>query len=129
MTATLETGVSLVRNVGRFNVGAGALYMGPGQLAGGPPSGTILGRPIVVTEACATLGTVGDIVLWDPTKYLTVVKGALKSDVSIHLWFDQNTTAFRFVLRANGQPWLSAPIARKNGSNTLSHFVCIETRS
>lgn len=111
------------------NVGAGALYMGPGQLQGGAPSGTILGRPIVVTEACATVGTVGDIVLADLSKYLAVVKGALKSDVSIHLWFDQNTTAFRFVLRMNGQPWLSAPIARKNGSNTLSHFVTLATRA
>ena len=111
------------------NVGAGALYMGPGQLAGGPPSGTILGRPIVVTEACATVGDAGDIILADMSKYLAVVKGGgVKSDVSIHLWFDQNTTAFRFVMRINGQPWLSAAIARKSGSNTLSHFITLEAR-
>jgi HK97 family phage major capsid protein len=110
------------------NVGAGALYMGPGQMANGAPSGTLLGRPIVVTEACPTVGTTGDIILADLSKYLAVVKGALKSDVSIHLWFDQNTTAFRFVLRMNGQPWLSAPIARKSGSNTLSHFIRLEAR-
>lgn len=111
------------------NVGAGALYMGPGQLAGGPPSGTILGRPIVVTEACSTLGDAGDIILADLSKYLAVVKGGgVKSDVSIHLWFDQNTTAFRFVMRMNGQPWLSAAIARKSGSNTLSHFITLEAR-
>jgi HK97 family phage major capsid protein len=111
------------------NVGAGALYMGPGQMAGGAPSGTLLGRPIIVTEACATLGTVGDIVLADLSKYLAVVKGSVKADTSIHLWFDQNTTAFRFVMRMNGQPWLSAPIARKNGANTLSHFITLATRS
>jgi HK97 family phage major capsid protein len=111
------------------NVGAGALYMGPGQMAGGAPSGTLLGRPIIVTEACATLGTVGDIVLADLSKYLAVVKGTMKSDTSIHLWFDQNTTAFRFVMRINGQPWLSTPISRKNGSNTLSHFITLATRS
>jgi hypothetical protein len=63
------------------------------------------------------------------TKYLTVVKaGGLRSDVSMHLWFDQNLTAFRFVLRMNGQPWLSSAITRKNGSNTLSHFVNLQTR-
>ncbi|HNB43613.1 MAG TPA: phage major capsid protein [Burkholderiaceae bacterium] len=110
------------------NVGAGALYMGPGQLANGAPSGTILGRPIVVTEACQTLGTAGDIILCDLSKYLAVVKGAIKTDTSIHLWFDQNLMAFRFVLRMNGQPWLSAAIARKNGSNTLSHVITLETR-
>jgi HK97 family phage major capsid protein len=109
--------------------GGGALYLPPNGIATGSPYGSLLGRPIVVTEACATLGTVGDIILADLSKYLAVVKGALRSDTSIHLWFDQNTTAFRFVLRMNGQPWLSAAIARKNGSNTLSHFVTLATRA
>lgn len=110
------------------NVGAGALYMGPGQMMGGAPSGTLLGRPIVVTEACGALGDAGDIILADLSKYLTVVKGAVKTDTSIHLWFDQNAVAFRFVMRINGQPWLSSAIARKNGSNTLSHFITLEAR-
>lgn len=110
--------------------GAGALYMSPGQFANQSTYGSILGRPIVVTEACSTLGTVGDIVLADLSQYLTVVKsGGVKSDTSIHLYFDQNTTAFRFVQRMSGQPWLSAAITRKNGSNTLSHFVTLATRS
>lgn len=110
------------------NVGAGALYMGPGQMANGAPSGTLLGRPIIVTEACAALGDVGDIILWDPSQYLIAKKGAMKSDTSMHLWFDQNLVAFKFVMRLNGQPWLSAPIARKNGSNTLSHVIYLEAR-
>lgn len=109
--------------------GAGALYLPPNGLANSSPYGSLMGRPIVVTEACATLGTVGDIILADMSKYLTIVKaGGVKSDVSIHLWFDQNTTAFRFVMRMNGQPWLSAAIARKSGSNTLSHFVTLAAR-
>ena len=109
--------------------GAGAMYMAPQGLANQTAYGSLLGRPIIVTEACQTLGTVGDVILADLSKYLAVVKGAIKSDVSIHLWFDQNTTAFRFVFRMNGQPWLSSAIARKNGSNTLSHFVTLDTRS
>lgn len=110
--------------------GAGALYLPPNGLANSSAYGSLLGRPIVVTEACATLGTIGDVILADMTKYLTIVKaGGVKSDVSIHLWFDQNTTAFRFVMRMNGQPWLSAAITRKNGSNTLSHFVTVDTRA
>jgi len=108
--------------------GAGALYLPPNGLANQSTYGSLLGRPIIVTEACATVGTEGDLILADLSKYLSVVKGALRSDVSIHLWFDQNTTAFRFVLRMNGQPWLQAAIARKNGSNTLSHFVTLQTR-
>lgn len=109
--------------------GAGAIYLPPNGLANSSPYGTLFGRPIRVTEACATLGTTGDIILADLTKYLSVVKaGGIKTDVSIHLWFDQNVMAFRFVMRMNGQPWLSSAIARKNGSNTLSHFVALASR-
>lgn len=111
--------------------GAGTLYIPPqvgGGLAQATPYGSLLGRPIVVTEACASLGTLGDVILADLTQYLAAVKGGIKADTSIHLWFDQNTTAFRFVLRMNGQPWLSAAITRKNGSNTLSHFVILQAR-
>lgn len=109
--------------------GAAPMYQAPNGLPTMGAYGTLLGRPIEVTEACQALGTEGDIILGDMSKYLAVVKtGGVKTDVSIHLWFDQNTTAFRFVLRMNGQPWLSAPIARKNGSNTLSHFVTLQTR-
>lgn len=110
--------------------GGGAIYLPPNGLANSSPYGSLFGRPIVVTEACQTVGTVGDIILADMTKYLTVVKsGGVRSDVSMHLWFDQNLTAFRFVLRMNGQPWLSAPITRKNGTNTLSHFITLATRA
>ncbi len=108
--------------------GAGVLYMTPQGLANQSSFGSILGRPIVVTEACQTLGTEGDIILADLSKYLSVVRGQLKTDYSIHLWFDQAINAFRFILRMNGQPWLSSAIARKNGSNTLSHFVTLQTR-
>jgi HK97 family phage major capsid protein len=111
------------------NVGAGALYLAPGAMANSSPYGTLWGRPIVPTEACAPIGDLGDIVLADLSQYMTVTKsGGVKSDVSIHLFFDTNTTAFRFVLRMNGQPWLSSAIARKSGSNTLSHFVTLEAR-
>jgi HK97 family phage major capsid protein len=108
--------------------GAGILYMTPQGLANQSSFGSILGRPIVITEACASIGTEGDLVLADLSKYLSVVRGGLKTDYSIHLWFDQAINAFRFILRMNGQPWLSAAIARKNGSNTLSHFVTLQAR-
>ena len=104
-------------------------YLPPGGLSA-KPYATLLGRPILPVEWCPTLGTVGDVILADLSQYLSVVKaGGVRSDTSIHMFFDQNATAFRFVLRMNGQPWLSAAIARKNGSNTLSHFVTLATRS
>jgi HK97 family phage major capsid protein len=124
----LTLGVEVTKADGTV-AGGGALYLPPNGLATTPAYGLLMGRPIVITEACATLGTTGDLILADLSMYLTAVKGAVRSDVSMHLWFDQNTTAFRFVVRMNGQPWLSAPIARKSGSNTLSHFIALATRS
>ena len=124
----LAAGVAVVDAAGTTAQGVGPIWAAPNGLSQ-TPYGTILGRPIVVTEACPTVGDVGDIILADMSKYLSVVKtGGIRSDVSMHFYFDQNISAFRFVMRMNGQPWLSAPIARKSGSNTLSHFVAIAAR-
>jgi HK97 family phage major capsid protein len=54
--------------------GAGAIYLPPNGLANSGPYGSLLGRPIVVTEACATVGTEGDVILADLSKYLSVIK-------------------------------------------------------
>jgi HK97 family phage major capsid protein len=124
----MGSGVVVTDAAGTTAQGIGAIWMAPNGLSQ-TPYGTILGRPIVVTEACSALGDVGDIILADMRKYMTVVKsGGIRSDVSMHFYFDQNISAFRFVMRMNGQPWLSTPIARKNGSNTLSHFVTLAAR-
>lgn len=85
-------------------------YMPPGGLSAAP-YGTLLGRPIVYSEAMAPVGEQGDIVFGDLANYLTAVKtGGVRSEVSMHLWFDYDLTAFRFVLRVGGQPWWNAPI-------------------
>lgn len=104
------------------------LFVPPNGLAG-QPLATLLGRPVIATEACSALGTKGDIILAYLGGYFAPYKsGGVKSDVSMHLFFDQGVTAFRWTLRTGGQPWLSAPIARKAGSNTLSHFVTLDDR-
>lgn len=125
----LQLGFAITTAAGTV-AGAGAMYMPPNGLMNTSAYGSLLGRPIFVTEAAQVVGTPGDVILADMSKYLTVLKtGGVRTDVSIHLWFDQNTTAFRFVLRMNGQPWLSAPIARKNGANTLSNFITVQVRA
>lgn len=104
------------------------VYLPPGGLSAAP-YGTLLGRPVIITEACAAIGDLGDILLaYMPGYFAPFKSGGVKSDVSMHLYFDQGVTAFRWTLRMGGQPWLSAPIARKNGANTLSHFVTLEAR-
>jgi len=56
-------------------------------------------------------------------------RGELQAATSIHLFFDANTTAFRWVLRFGGQPLLSAPLTPRSGSNTLSSIVTTAARA
>ena len=105
------------------------VYLPPGG-ASGTPYGTLMGRPVIPTQACETLGDKGDIILADLSQYVTATKvGGIRQDVSIHLWFDYDTLAFRFVLRIGGQPWWSSSISPRDGSNTLSCFVTLDERA
>lgn len=104
------------------------LYMPPGGLSATPYS-TLKGRPVIITEASNALGDKGDIILADLSKYLTVRKTAgVRTDVSIHLWFDYDITAYRFVFRVGGQPWWDAPVESRSGT-LRSAFVTLDERA
>jgi HK97 family phage major capsid protein len=103
-------------------------YMPPGGLSGAPYA-TLMGRPVIAQEFCETIGTEGDIILTNLSAYCTVQKvGGIRSDVSMHLYFDQNITAFRFVMRLGGQSWWRTAVSRAKGTNTLSNIVTLATR-
>ena len=105
------------------------VYLPPNGLSQAPYA-TILGRPVIATQACETLGDQGDIIFADLSQYMSVVKGGgIKQDVSIHLWFDQDVTAFRFVMRIGGQPWWSTSVSPRDGNTTLSPFVTLDARA
>jgi HK97 family phage major capsid protein len=109
--------------------GGSALYV-PAGGASARPYDTLLGMPIIYSEQAQTLGTKGDVYFFDPTQYILVDKaGGIKSASSIHLRFDYNETAFRWIYRVDGQPaWVSA-ITPYKGSNDLSPYVALNTRS
>jgi HK97 family phage major capsid protein len=93
------------------------------------PYATLKGRPVVPVEACAALGNLGDIIFVDFNQYWALTKaGGVQTDTSMHLYFDQAVTAFRFIFRLNGQPAWSSTITRQNGSNTLSWAVALQAR-
>ena len=106
------------------------IYTPPTYGAADAPFGTLQGIPIVLTQHCNTLGTLGDIILADLSQYLAVTKGnSITAQTSIHLWFDQDLIAYKFTFRMAGQPWRSTPVPSQYGSNTLSYFVDLATRS
>lgn len=91
--------------------------------------GTLLGRPVMVSPQCETVGDQGDIALVDWKKYRTITKAAgIETATSMHFWFDQGVEAFRAIFRIDGQPSVTKAITPPKGTNTLSPFVMLEAR-
>ena len=112
------------------NVGTGGsvVYLPAGGLSGAPYD-KLKNRDVRPIEYCATVGTVGDIILANLKYYCLGTKGGVMSDMSIHLRFDYNETCFRFLFEVDGQPWMAAPIVPyKGAANTRSAFVSLATR-
>ncbi len=91
----------------------------------GQPFQNLMGFPVVWTDICKAPSTIGDIILANMAGYQAIVKGGIQSAVSIHLYFDQDITAFRFVFRVDGKPMFSQTTAPLNGVNTMGSFVTL----
>ena len=111
-----------------IGTGGVPVYLPAGGLSSSPFA-TLFGRPIVPIEYCKTLGTVGDIILDNLKGYLAGVQGGIDAAMSMHLRFDYAETTFRFMFAVDGQPWLASALTPANGTNTLSAFVTLDTRS
>jgi HK97 family phage major capsid protein len=88
----------------------------------------MLTLPCVFSEKLPTLGTVGDIGLYDFTQYVVGLRADFSLAKSQHIFFQSDKTAYRGLLRVDGQPKLQTVITPENG-DTLSPFVLLETRS
>ena len=67
--------------------------------------------------------------LLDLGAYAIGTRGGIDSASSMHLRFDFNETALRFLFETDGQPWLASAITPFKGTNTLSPFVTLATRA
>lgn len=114
--------------------GAAAMYpvFLPAGGASGKPYNTLMGLPLIFSDHCAAVGTVGDLIFADWSQYLILRKsgGDISSfDTSIHVQFLYGQQTFRFQMRFDGQPWWSTfytpPIST---TKTRSPFVVIQSR-
>ena len=108
--------------------GGAAVWMPAGGISG-KPYDILMGRPLLYSEKMNTVGAVGDIGIADFSQYLIGDKGGVKTAASIHLKFDYDETAFRFVMRYDGQPWWLSALTPRQGSNSLSPFLVLAVRS
>jgi len=102
------------------------LFQGPNQL-GDAPFGTLKGLPIAVSDYCQEIGTVGDIVLGDWSKYRLAVKGGLQVASSEHVKFLESETAYKFTYRMAGTP-VGIKQTATDGT-TISDFVTLANRA
>jgi len=91
--------------------------------------GSLMGRPIVITEYCSTLGTKGDIIFADLSQYLLINKGAPQAASSMHVRFLNDEMTYRITQRVDGQPIWTKALTPFKGSNTTSPFVTLDARS
>lgn len=108
--------------------GGSVLYRPPGGMADAPHM-TLKGKPCLDTEFNATLGTVGDLLLCDMSRYVTITKGGISQAVSTHVEFLTDQTALKFTMRIDGAPWEDTAVTPFKGSNTQSPYVALATRS
>lgn len=87
---------------------------------------TLFGYPIYFTENCPTLGSRGDLILADWSKYVIGLRQDVTVDASMHYAFVDDVTTWRAVSRIDGRPWLSAPITLRDGTSEVSPFVVLD---
>ena len=114
-----------------LDVGTGGVpvYLPADGLAN-QPNDTLMGKPLVFTEHCQTLGTVGDIYFAALREYLVGTKAGagVRQDTSIHFKFDTDESAFRFIWRVDGKSWWTSENTPANSSVTQSPFVALAVR-
>ncbi|GIW77994.1 MAG: hypothetical protein KatS3mg104_3057 [Phycisphaerae bacterium] len=93
-----------------------------------PETNTIFGRPVIFVEYAESLGTEGDIILWDPQHYLVATKTGQGPEMSIHFKFDVAESAFRFIFEIDGKPDHDQVIKPYKGNVTRSSIVTLQTR-
>jgi len=110
------------------NVGTGGSPVWISNIVGGPPA-SIYGRPVIFSEKCQTVGTVGDIYFVDFSHYIIADRQSMTMSASQHVRFTTDETMFRFTSRLDGRPWLESALTPRFGANTLSPYVALATRS
>lgn len=124
--ANQETFPELATMALSVGTGGGPIWLNNG--VEGPPA-RILGRPVLISEKFKALGTAGDLVFADLSYYAIGDRTTIQVSSSAHQYHSSDQTGFRAISRVDGRPWLHKAITPHNGSNTLSPFVQLQTRS
>jgi HK97 family phage major capsid protein len=95
-----------------------------GPIAMKLPQAFLNGLPVFFTEKLPALGTKGDVMLVDWSKYVIGMRLDLQIDVSPHFLFRNNQLAWRVIARVDGKPWQNSFITDASGWQ-VSPFVVL----
>ena len=105
---TTKAGIEQLRLIGNTNTTTKIQFQE--SLREGQP-GTLLGKPVIVTDKLPAVGTKGDIIFGDFSRYYIGDRGAIQVASSIHDRFRYDETVFRLVKRHDGMPALPQAFA------------------
>lgn len=111
-----------------LNVEGKLVWLPEGGLSASPYQ-QILGHDVIYDDACAAIGSLGDIMMIDPGMYMLIAKGNIRRDWSAHVAFVADKRAFRIVMRCNGAPKLSSSITIAHSTAKRSPFVALAERA
>lgn len=113
-----------------LNVGTGGSAIGPivSTMGTGAPVLSLLGAPIIISEKVGNLGSAGDLNFVDFGQYLIGDRMQMEAEQSTDYLFGNDMTAYRFIERVDGRPWLQSAITPRNGGPTLSPYLQLAAR-
>lgn len=122
----LQTEWRTANNAGTDTVSGSLVFM-PGSMAGAP-NGTLLGRPIIISEVCNAVGTEGDVILADLSQYYVAIRHEMTIERDTSIGWNTHTINWRAILRVEGLDSWGDTITPKGDSTTLSWLVTLESR-
>ena len=88
--------------------------------------GQLLGMPVYLSDKVPALGTRGDLMLVDPSRYMVGMRQDIALDVSQGPGWYRDYTSWRCVLRVAGQGAWDKPMTLSDGATQLSPFVALD---
>lgn len=119
--------LTMRNEIGSPPVGDGALIWQP-NARDNAGNQLLMGYPVRWNQRAPALGTLGDVGLFDFSKYLIKDGSGPFVAASEHVKFTENKTVFKIFWNVDGQPWLTEPFQQEDGYQ-VSPFVVLDVPS
>lgn len=128
LNPALKEKVRLLEDAAGNNIYLNGSQFGHGAAA---PFDTLYGKEVMYAMGGAKeLGDEGDAILADLSKYTTVVKtNGVREDVSTHVKWLEDKTAFKYSIRVGGDCIFKEPVTPQYGDYKVSNIITLADRA